>query len=59
MGKQLLIDQNLFLELVRYHCLEIRDDEVMNQHIATELEAKLKKQCDRLEYSKQLALLNE
>ena len=52
MSKQVLIDERLFGELVRFHCLEVQDDEELNQHIKQELETKLNKMCERLEYAK-------
>lgn len=52
MSKQILISQELFTQLVRYHCLEFQDDELMNQNIKEQLESKLNKMCNRLEYSK-------
>lgn len=53
------IPQTLFMELVRYHCLGIQDDDQMNQRIAEQLEQKVQKACNRLEYSKKLAERSE
>ena len=48
------IDEELFFYLVRYHCVEIQNDEYTNEYIKQELEKKLNKMCNRLEYSKKL-----
>lgn len=54
MAKQILIDETLFVELVRFHCLEVYDDQTMNQHIKEQLENKLNKMCARINYTKKL-----
>lgn len=52
--KQVLIDQSLFAELVKYHCIGVKDDVAMNERIAAQLEAKLDKVCSHIEYTSTL-----
>ena len=56
MAKQVQIDQKLFTELVRYHCLGVHDDAEMNEHIERELSDKLDRMCKRIEYTNSLTL---
>lgn len=52
--QQIMIDRKLFLELVRYHCMGEHDDEMLNQYLAKELEDKLNRACNRIEYGRRL-----
>lgn len=49
--KQLLIDYDLFFELVKYHCFELYDDPVRNAYIKDQLEDKVNKLAEREKYS--------
>lgn len=51
MSKQLLIDYELFFELVKYHCFEMYDDPVRNAYIKEQLEQKVNKLADREKYA--------
>ena len=53
MGK-IQIDEILFISLVKYHCLGVRDDDHMNEVIARSLEEKLAKISARAEYTQNL-----
>lgn len=48
------IDQALFYELLRFHCMGVYDDHEMNQRIKEQLEQKLNKMCAREKYKQQL-----
>lgn len=53
MANQVLISKELFGELVKYHCLNISDDNT-EQWIKDQLEDKLNKMCNREEYTKRI-----
>ena len=54
MSKQVLIDYNLFLELVKFHCVEMQDDPIRNKYIYEELSKKLDKMVEHKKYSEKL-----
>ena len=51
---KILIEQNLFMELVKFHCFEMYDDPIRNEYIKKELEKKLNQMAERQRYSENL-----
>lgn len=41
MERRVQIDERLFLELVKYHCCDLKDDDFRNEYIMRELTLKL------------------
>ena len=50
----ILIDQNLFMELVKFHCFDLYDDPDRNEYIKKELEKKLNRMAERQRYAESL-----
>ena len=45
MAKYRMITSELMVALIKYHVINVRDDEEMNKFIVSELEDKLKRMC--------------
>lgn len=60
MGKNIMIDYDLYLDLIKYHCYGgIFETEEMQQSIRERLEDKLNKLAKHQEYSKNFKKMGE